>query len=103
MGFYSQYIFPRFYDWLMDRPFWAKYRQEQLANVEGEILEIGVGTGLNLPHYPMHVRKITTVEPNIGMNRKLQKRIEQTDMEVNSFDHRARREFMSSKTIGRTK
>ena len=82
MGLYSKYIFPRFYDRLMDKPFWAKYRNEQLASVDGEVLEIGVGTGLNLPHYPLHVRKITTADPNPGMNKRLQRRIDETGIEV---------------------
>ena len=82
MGFYSKHIFPRFYDCLMDKPFWAKYRQEQLASVDGEILEIGVGTGLNLPHYPKYVERITTADPNPGMNKRLQRRIDQTGIEV---------------------
>jgi ubiquinone/menaquinone biosynthesis C-methylase UbiE len=66
----------------MDKPFWAKYRQEQLASADGEILEIGVGTGLNLPHYPEHVKRITTADPNPGMNKKLQRRIERTRITV---------------------
>lgn len=82
VGFYSKVILPRFYDCLMDRPFWSKYRQAQLADVSGEILEIGVGTGLNLEHYPQHVHKITTVDPNPGMNRVLQKRIVKSGIEV---------------------
>lgn len=82
MGLYSNVIFPRFYDCLMDKPFWEKYRQAQLASVHGEILEIGVGTGLNLPHYPKHVRRIVTVDPNPGMNKKLRRRIGQTGIEV---------------------
>jgi ubiquinone/menaquinone biosynthesis C-methylase UbiE len=82
LGFYSKVIFPRFYDCLMDKQFWAKYRQEQLASVDGEILEIGVGTGLNLPHYPDHVHRIVTVDPNPGMNKKLQRRIDQSGIEV---------------------
>lgn len=82
MALYSNVIFPRFYDCLMDKPFWAKYRQKQLESVDGEILEIGVGTGLNLPHYPEHVRKIVTVDPNPGMNRRLQRRIDQCGIEV---------------------
>jgi len=82
MGWYSDAIFPRVYDWLVDTPHWARYRQEQLATVDGDILEIGVGSGLNLPHYPAQVRKITTVEPNPGMNRLLQRRIEATEIEV---------------------
>lgn len=82
MGLYSKYVFPRFYDQLMDKPFWAKYRKDQLALVDGEILEIGVGTGLNLPQYPSHVRRITTVDPNPGMNKRLQRRIDETGIEV---------------------
>ncbi len=82
MGFYSKVVFPRFYDCLVDKPVWSKYRREQLARVDGEILEIGVGTGLNLPHYPDRIRKITTVDPNPGMNKRLQRRIEQSGVRV---------------------
>ena len=66
----------------MDQPFWAQHRREQLSSVRGEILEIGVGTGLNLPHYPNHIRKIVTADPNPGMNRRLQRRINETGIEV---------------------
>jgi ubiquinone/menaquinone biosynthesis C-methylase UbiE len=82
VSFYSRHIFPRMYDWVMDRPFWTDYRAAQLANVHGDILEIGVGTGLNLPHYPSHVRMITTVDPNPGMNKRLQRRIKKAGMEI---------------------
>ncbi|WP_197171148.1 class I SAM-dependent methyltransferase [Novipirellula aureliae] len=66
----------------MDKPYWAKYRQEQLASVDGEILEIGVGTGLNLKYYPEHIRRIVTVDPNLGMNKQFRRRIDQSGMEV---------------------
>lgn len=70
MGFYSQVIFPRLCDFLLNNPFVAKYRRELLAQAHGDVLEmIGFGTGLNLPHYPSQVRKITTVDPNTGMHR----------------------------------
>jgi hypothetical protein len=52
VGFYSRVIFPRVCDFLLDRPSVAKHRQELLSGVTGEVLEIGFGTGLNLPHYP---------------------------------------------------
>ena len=82
MGLYSNVIFPRFYDCVADQPFWKKYRKEQLASADGEILEIGVGTGLNLPHYPSHVRKIVTADPNTGLNKRLHQRIDETGIEV---------------------
>ena len=82
MGFYSQVIFPRLCDFLMDRPFLAKHRQQLLAAVYGEVLEIGFGTGLNLPHYPAQVGKITTVDPNAGMHRLAQRRVRRSKVEV---------------------
>jgi len=82
MGFYSRAIFPRLCDFSLDRPFVAKHRQELLRHADGDVLEIGFGTGLNLPHYPKHVRRLTAIDPNPGMHRKAQRRIEQTGIEV---------------------
>ena len=45
-------------------------------------MEIGFGTGLNLPHYPPTVRKLTVVDPNAGMHRLARKRIAQSGIEV---------------------
>ena len=69
----------------LGQPYVAKHRHELLSQVSGEILEIGFGTGLNLPHYPEQIRKITVVDPNPGMHRKAERRIEQSGLEV---DHR---------------
>jgi ubiquinone/menaquinone biosynthesis C-methylase UbiE len=82
VGFYSQVIFPRLCDFLLRRPFLAEYRRQLLANARGNILEIGFGTGLNLPFYPGHIHQITIADPNVGMNRLAQKRITQTTIEV---------------------
>lgn len=82
MGFYSEVIFPRICDFLMDRPFLAKHRQHLLATVYGDVLEVGFGTGLNLPHYPAQVRRITTVDPNAGMHRLAQRRVRRSKIEV---------------------
>ncbi|WP_341532074.1 class I SAM-dependent methyltransferase (plasmid) [Nostoc sp. UHCC 0302] len=75
MGLYSQVIFPRLLDWSLSVPTLAKYRQELLADVTGEVLEIGFGTGLNLAYYPCSIHKITTVDVNPGMNALANKRI----------------------------
>ena len=66
----------------MDKPFWVKYRKEQLTNVDRGILEIGIGTGLNLPHDPAHVRRIATVGPNPGMDKWPRRRIDQSAIEA---------------------
>jgi ubiquinone/menaquinone biosynthesis C-methylase UbiE len=91
VGFYSEVIFPRICDLLMDRPFLAKHRQQLLATVSGEVLEIGFGTGLNLPHYPAQVRRITTVDPNSGMHRLAQRRVRRSKIEVDQRVHSGER------------
>jgi ubiquinone/menaquinone biosynthesis C-methylase UbiE len=60
----------------------AALRGDVLAQVGGNILEIGFGTGLNLQHYPSDVRRIVAVDPGEGMNRLARKRIEQGSIEV---------------------
>lgn len=82
MGFYSRIIFPHLCDLTLNRPLIGKLRRELLAYAHGDVLEIGFGTGLNLPHYPEQVRRITTVDPNRAMHRLAQQRIRQTAIQV---------------------
>lgn len=82
MGFYSRVIFPRLCELALSQEFVSKHRHELLSQASGKTLEIGFGTGLNLPHYPEQVRKITVVDPNPGMRRKAQRRIEESQIEV---------------------
>ncbi len=82
MGWYTQVVFPRLCDLLLDRPLVARHRRELLAGACGEVLEIGFGTGLNLPYYPACVRKLTTVDPNAGMHTLARRRIEKSGVEV---------------------
>jgi ubiquinone/menaquinone biosynthesis C-methylase UbiE len=82
MSFYSKVIFPRVCDLLLSRPLVTKHRQKLLAGAQGDVLEIGFGTGLNLPHYPVQVHKITTADPNPGMHRLAQRRVRQSRIEV---------------------
>jgi SAM-dependent methyltransferase len=82
VGFYSKVIFPRLCDLLLNRPLVAQHRRELLAHAHGDVLEIGFGTGLNLPHYPTGIHKISTVDPNPGMHRLAQRRIKKAGIEV---------------------
>jgi ubiquinone/menaquinone biosynthesis C-methylase UbiE len=51
----------------------AARRRALLADVRGRVLEVGAGTGLNLPHYPAGVDLVLT-EPQPSMLRKLRRR-----------------------------
>lgn len=79
---YSRWLFPRLIDLAMSSDPFPQYRREVLADVSGDVLEIGFGTGLNLPHYPESVRAITTVDVNPGMSAIAQRRIEASNITV---------------------
>ena len=82
MGIYSNLVIPYGIDITMSGEPLESYRQNLLADVSGEVLEIGFGTGLNLPHYPEGIDKITTVEPNPGMKRLARSRIAKSQITV---------------------
>ena len=82
MSLYSRLIFPRLCDWAMRTPHIERLRREVLAKANGEILEIGFGTGLNLGHYPEHVRHLTAVDPGVGMTRIARRRIKMSHIDV---------------------
>lgn len=84
MGFYSQIIFPYLLDWVMSDQDFVKYRQDVLANVKGEVLEIGFGTGLNLSYYPENIHKIIAIDANSGVNALAKKRIQSSSITVDS-------------------
>lgn len=82
MGFYSTKILPRLIDGLMDNGRFEAERRKTLEQVRGEILEIGFGTGLNLAHYPDHVRKVTAIDSNAAMSARANRRIRNSNIEV---------------------
>jgi ubiquinone/menaquinone biosynthesis C-methylase UbiE len=82
MGIYSRFVFPKLCDWAMSTPEFTQLRKKVLTDVRGEILEIGFGTGLNLEHYPAHVRGLAAIEPGDAMNRIARTRIGTRDIVV---------------------
>ncbi|HSR68511.1 MAG TPA: class I SAM-dependent methyltransferase [Acidobacteriota bacterium] len=82
MGLYSRYVFPRLMDWSMRRESIRGQRRETLQGLSGRVLEIGFGTGLNLPHYPDEVRLLEAVDVNPGMSRLARQRLQETSLKV---------------------
>jgi ubiquinone/menaquinone biosynthesis C-methylase UbiE len=82
MGLYSRHIFPSLCDWSMRNPRMERLRRAVPSGVNGEILEVGFGTGLNLKHYPAHVRHLSAVDPGVGMARIARRRIEGSHIDV---------------------
>jgi len=70
MGWWSRHVFPRLCHLSMrGEKVFGPLRREALADASGRVLEIGLGTGLNLPYYPPAVDSVDGVDPNPGMER----------------------------------
>lgn len=59
MGFYSKTVLPKVLDLACGSKPIDKQRQKIIPQARGEVVEIGIGSGLNLPHYD--ARKVTSV------------------------------------------
>jgi ubiquinone/menaquinone biosynthesis C-methylase UbiE len=60
---YGDQLLPRLIDKLMDNGDIRALRKQSLEGVHGEVLEIGFGSGLNVPLYPPEVTKVYAVDP----------------------------------------
>lgn len=82
MGFYDRWILPRFLDFLMgDEPV-TEIRKKTLEGVAGSVLEVGFGSGRNLPLYPPGVRRLVAVDPSREGFELARKRIEASPFPV---------------------
>ena len=61
----------------------AKQRQKVVPRAEGRVLEVGMGSGLNIPFYdPSRVELVWGLEPSEGMRRRAQARLAQAPFPI---------------------
>jgi len=66
---YDRWILPRLTHFVMRSQMLADYRARAVAAASGDVLEIGMGSGLNLPFYGQKVRRVIGVEPSAPLVR----------------------------------
>jgi ubiquinone/menaquinone biosynthesis C-methylase UbiE len=87
MGIYERYVLPRMIDLACGQEPIAKQRQKVVPQASGRVLEVGMGSGLNLPHYdPAKVEFVWGLEPSEGMRVRAQPRLAQAPFEVKWLD-----------------
>ena len=85
MGFYSDRILPRIIDVACNMKEAHPQRRRVCERLAGEVIEIGFGSGLNVPFYPATVTDVTAVEPaDVGW-KLARRRLRETSIPV----HRA--------------
>src|SRR5438045_7171032 len=63
MGFYRDQVLPRMVNVACGMKASDPLRERVCAGLRGEVVEIGFGSGLNVPFYPAAVERVSAVEP----------------------------------------
>jgi SAM-dependent methyltransferase len=77
--------------WVGERAGVRALRKDLLGRARGFTVEIGSGTGLNLPHYPDELVELVLVEPDLPMRSRLEKRLSDTGRRARLVDAPAER------------
>ncbi len=82
MGLYAERIFPWFMEKAMSSKRVSSERAQALREIRGDVLEIGVGTGLNFPHYPEGVLSLAAVDSSDGMLKRARRRAKAAPLQI---------------------
>lgn len=83
MNLYERYCLPHLIDFACGLSQVGQQREKIIPSAQGRVLEIGMGSGLNLPYYDKHkIEFIWGLEPSIGMRKKAQARLQQANIDV---------------------
>jgi ubiquinone/menaquinone biosynthesis C-methylase UbiE len=86
-GLYQRHLLPRLVQCACGSPVIDRQRQKVVPQARGEVLEIGFGSGLNLPHYrPGQVDKLWALEPSAEMRALATRRVAASGLDLQWLD-----------------
>lgn len=74
MGLYAKYVLPRVIDVAMRNKETTALRAAWIPRARGEVLEVGIGSGLNLPFYSAEVEQVYGVDPSVELQQMARQR-----------------------------
>ena len=75
MGFYREHVLPRVVDRACGTRELQRWRAKVTEGLSGSLVEIGFGSGLNVPTYPSEVTEVYAVEPALTARRLAEPRV----------------------------
>lgn len=85
MNFYERYLLPTLLDLLCGLPAISRQRALVVPQARGRVLEVGFGSGRNLPHYGADVREVLALDPHPGFARVVRRRSRQLNFALQSL------------------
>ena len=82
MGFYENQVLPRVIDVLLGNKEMGKLRRRALEGISGTVVEIGFGSGTNVPYYPPEIDRVLAVDPATVGRKLAAKRLAAADTPV---------------------
>lgn len=82
MGFYGEQILPRIIDKACGMKTVRPYRERVCADLRGEVIEVGFGSGNNVGFYPSSVKRVVAVEPSDVAWKLARKRVEASEVPI---------------------
>ncbi len=82
MGFYEARILPRVIDILLGNRRMQQVRRPSLAGLSGTVVELGFGSGPNVPLYPAEVERVLAVEPSERARELAAKRLAASPVDI---------------------
>ena len=87
MGLYERYCLPHLINMACGTKPIRKQREKVVPLAKGQVLEIGMGSGLNIPYYDhRQVEKVYGLEPSTGMRKKAEKNLSRAPFEIEWLD-----------------
>lgn len=85
MSLYDRWILPRVLDAVMRNKEVTRYRSGLVPRARGLVLEVGIGSGLNLPFYGAQVERVYGIDPSENLLRMARKRARSVRFPVEFF------------------
>lgn len=89
MGFYQRHVLPRLIDVAMRQKPFGALRERLVGDARGRVLDIGIGSGLNIPLYPRNLEEVIGIDPSRELLERARKHVPWTHFPVRLQEGRA--------------